>query len=125
MVFVQDARLWNRLGATLANGSKSEEAVDAYHMALNLSPGFIRARYNVGITCINLKAYTEAAEHFLTALNQQARGKDVFSTGATSQMSDTIWSTLQMCLSLMDRSDLRPLIKDRNLQGLNKIFNID
>lgn len=94
-------------------------------MALNLAPGFIRARYNVGITCINLKAYKEAAEHFLTALNQQARGKDVFSTGATSQMSDTIWSTLQMCLSLMDRSDLRPLVKDRNLQELNKIFNID
>ncbi|XP_066145765.1 peroxisomal targeting signal 1 receptor [Euwallacea fornicatus] len=120
-----DARLWNRLGATLANGSKSGEAVEAYHMALNLSPGFIRARYNVGITCINLRAYREAAEHFLTALNQQARGKDVLNTGTTSQMSDTIWSMLQMCLSLMDRSDLRPLIKDRNLSELNKIFNID
>lgn len=55
--WLQDARLWNRLGATLANGSKSEEAVEAYHMALNLAPGFIRARYNVGITCINLRAY--------------------------------------------------------------------
>lgn len=53
----QDARLWNRLGATLANGSRPEEAVDAYHHALNLCPGFIRARYNVGITCINLNAY--------------------------------------------------------------------
>ncbi|XP_050304470.1 peroxisomal targeting signal 1 receptor isoform X2 [Anthonomus grandis grandis] len=120
-----DARLWNRLGATLANGSKSEEAVEAYHHALRLSPGFIRARYNVGITCINLRAYREAAEHFLTALNQQARGKDVLNSGATSQMSDTIWSTLQMCLSLMDRTDLRPLVKDRNLAELNKIFNID
>ncbi|XP_019766680.2 peroxisomal targeting signal 1 receptor isoform X2 [Dendroctonus ponderosae] len=120
-----DARLWNRLGATLANGSKSEEAVEAYHMALNLSPGFIRARYNVGITCINLRAYREAVEHFLTALNQQARGKDVLNTGAMSQMSNTIWSTLQMCVSLMDRADLRPLVKERNLQELNKIFNID
>lgn len=55
--FFQDARLWNRLGATLANGSLSEEAVDAYHHALNLAPGFIRARYNVGVTCINLRAY--------------------------------------------------------------------
>ncbi|CAH1970546.1 unnamed protein product [Acanthoscelides obtectus] len=52
-----DARLWNRLGATLANGSRPEEAVDAYHHALNIVPGFIRARYNVGITCINLNAY--------------------------------------------------------------------
>ncbi|KAJ8941220.1 hypothetical protein NQ318_015652 [Aromia moschata] len=53
----EDARLWNRLGATLANGSKPEEAVEAYHHALNIAPGFIRARYNVGITCINLNAY--------------------------------------------------------------------
>lgn len=120
-----DARLWNRLGATLANGSKSEEAVEAYHHALNLIPGFIRARYNVGITCINLRAYKEAAEHFLTALNQQARGKDVLNTGSMSQMSDTIWSTLQMCISLMDRTDLRPLVKNRNLQELNNVFNVD
>lgn len=57
MKILQDSRLWNRLGATLANGSKPEEAVDAYHHALNIAPGFIRARYNVGITCINLGAH--------------------------------------------------------------------
>lgn len=56
-MYIQDARLWNRLGATLANGSRPEEAVEAYHHALNLAPGFIRARYNVGVTCINLRAY--------------------------------------------------------------------
>ena len=49
--------LWNRLGAILANGQRSEEAIDAYHKALELSPGFIRARYNLGIACINLNAY--------------------------------------------------------------------
>nr|CAI5868083.1 unnamed protein product [Callosobruchus analis] len=57
-----DARLWNRLGATLANGSRPEEAVNAYHHALNIAPGFIRARYNVGITCINLSAYRYVLE---------------------------------------------------------------
>lgn len=49
--------MWNRLGATLANGNRSEEAVDAYHNALHLFPGFIRARYNLGITCVNLGAH--------------------------------------------------------------------
>lgn len=49
--------MWNRLGATLANGSRSEEAVDAYRSALQLSPGFIRARYNLGITCVHLGAH--------------------------------------------------------------------
>ncbi|CAH1114123.1 unnamed protein product [Psylliodes chrysocephalus] len=121
----EDARLWNRLGATLANGSRPEEAVDAYHHALNLSPGFIRARYNVGITCINLHAYSEAAEHFLTALNQQARGKDVVNSGSLSQMSDTIWSTLRMCVSLMNRGELKVFVDKKDLNGLNKAFGID
>ncbi|KAJ8920158.1 hypothetical protein NQ315_011819 [Exocentrus adspersus] len=121
----EDARLWNRLGATLANGSRPEEAVEAYHHALNLAPGFIRARYNVGITCINLNAYREAAEHFLTALNQQARGKDVANSEGMSQMSDTIWSTLRMCISLMNRGDLKPAVDNRDLPQLNKAFGID
>ena len=49
--------LWNRLGAILANSQRSEEAVEVYHQALKLSPGLIRVRYNLGISCINLNAY--------------------------------------------------------------------
>ena len=37
-----DSLLWNRLGATLANSNRSEEAVSAYHTALSHSPGFVR-----------------------------------------------------------------------------------
>lgn len=28
--------------------------------------GYIRARYNIGISCVNLKAYHAAAEHFVS-----------------------------------------------------------
>lgn len=120
------AKLWNRLGASLANGNQSVEAVEAYQRALAIEPGYIRARYNVGIICINLKAYKEAAEHFLTALNHQATsmarsGLDKSSSG--NQMSDTIWSTLRMAVSLSGRVDLQQAIEDRDLKILNENFN--
>ena len=42
----------------LANGDQSEEAIGAYRKALDIYPGFVRARYNLGISCINLKVST-------------------------------------------------------------------
>lgn len=77
---------------------------------------------------INITAcaiFREAAEHFLIALNQQARGKDVTnSVGNVSQMSETIWSTLRMCISLMNRKDLREAVDRRDLAVLNEEFKI-
>lgn len=37
-----NAKTWNRLGASLANGNRPTEAVNAYQRALELQPGFIR-----------------------------------------------------------------------------------
>ena len=61
--------LWNRLGATLANSGRSEEAIGAYERALELNPNFVRARYNLGVSCINIGCYAEAATHLLGALD--------------------------------------------------------
>lgn len=66
----------------------------------------------------------EAAEHFLTALNQQAKGKDVMNSGKMSQMSEAIWSTLRMCVALMNRPELRPAVDNRDLHTLNKAFDV-
>ncbi|KAG4423944.1 hypothetical protein IFR04_002939 [Cadophora malorum] len=60
--------LWNRLGATLANSGRSEEAIAAYEKALTLRTNFVRARYNLGVSCINIGCYDEAASHLLGAL---------------------------------------------------------
>lgn len=60
--------LWNRLGATLANSGRSEEAITAYEQALSIAPNFVRARYNLGVSCININCHQEAAGHFLAAL---------------------------------------------------------
>ncbi|KAK9505064.1 hypothetical protein O3M35_009212 [Rhynocoris fuscipes] len=119
-----DSRMWNRLGATLANGNRSEEAVDAYRSALQLTPGFIRARYNLGITCVHLGAHREAAEHLLTALNQQASGRGPQGEFSIS-MSESIWNTLKLVLSLLDRKDLLDDAAQRNLAKLNQEFGIE
>jgi peroxin-5 len=60
--------LWNRLGATMANSGRSEEAIQAYERALELRPNFVRARYNLGVSCINMGVLPEAAGHLLGAL---------------------------------------------------------
>lgn len=46
-----DYLLWNRLGSSLSNGNKPEEALGAYREALQLRPTYTRAIYNVGVAC--------------------------------------------------------------------------
>ncbi|XP_034553138.1 peroxisomal biogenesis factor 5 isoform X1 [Notolabrus celidotus] len=121
----QDYLLWNKLGATLANGSRSEEAVAAYRRALELQPGFVRSRYNLGISCVNLGAHREAVEHFLEALSlqRQAAGDGARAVrgpggAAATMMSDNIWSTLRMALSMMGESSLYAAADRRDLDTL-------
>lgn len=40
----QDWLLYNRVGATMANSGRAEEALDYYYRALELNPAYIRAR---------------------------------------------------------------------------------
>ncbi|XP_057190166.1 PEX5-related protein isoform X2 [Triplophysa rosa] len=115
----EDYLLWNRLGATLANGDRSEEAVEAYTRALELQPGFIRSRYNLGISCINLGAHREAVSNFLTALHQQRKSR------SHQVMSSNIWAALRIALSLMDQPELFQAASVGDLDLLMRAFNMD
>ncbi|KAJ0032495.1 hypothetical protein NQD34_002576 [Periophthalmus magnuspinnatus] len=119
----EDYLLWNRLGATLANGDRSEEAVEAYTRALELQPGFIRSRYNLGISCINLGAHREAASNFLTALSLQRKSQSLQQSHQV--MSGNIWAALRIALSMMDQPELFQAANIGDLDLLMRAFNLD
>ena len=119
--------LWNRLGATLANSGRSEEAIDAYSRALALRPNFVRARYNLGVSCINIGCFTEAAQHLLGALAMhkvvEAEGKEkareVVGDGVSESQLDNmihqnqstnLYDTLRRVFGQMGRRDLADVV---------------
>ncbi|KAG7265904.1 hypothetical protein CRUP_014046 [Coryphaenoides rupestris] len=117
----QDYLLWNRLGATLANGDRSEEAVEAYSRALQIQPGFIRSRYNLGISCINLGFHREAASNFLTALRQQRQSQ----RASQPVMSANIWAALRIALSMMEQPELLHAASLGDLDLLMRAFDME
>ncbi|KAI8063841.1 hypothetical protein BC940DRAFT_306524 [Gongronella butleri] len=133
----QDYLLWNKLGATLANSKDTAGAIDAYFSALEINPTYVRARYNLAISCINLNQYQEAAEHLLTALAQQhqdAMGQSSMATAplvdehgqpATipSGMSENVWDSLRMVMFMMKREDLAVQCDRRNLDVFRSEFD--
>ncbi|XP_074446428.1 PEX5-related protein isoform X9 [Larus michahellis] len=120
----EDYTLWNRLGATLANGDRSEEAVEAYTRALEIQPGFIRSRYNLGISCINLGAYREAVSNFLTALSLQRKSRNQQQVPHPA-LSGNIWAALRIALSMMDQPELFQAANVGDLDILLRAFNLE
>ena len=119
--------LWNRLGATLANSGRSEEAIAAYEKALTLNPNFVRARYNLGVSCINIGCYEEAAQHLLGALSMhkvvEREGRERIQEvvgGAVDEarldrmmemnQSTNLYETLRRVFGQMNRRDLSDLV---------------
>ena len=122
--------LWNRLGATLANSGRSEEAITAYEKALELNPNFVRARYNLGVSCINIGCFHEAAQHLLGALDmhkmveREGREKareiveggggsgtglsddEAFERAIRHNQSTNLYDTLRKVFNNMERRDL-------------------
>ncbi|KAK0718762.1 hypothetical protein B0T21DRAFT_395754 [Apiosordaria backusii] len=118
--------LWNRLGATLANSGRSEEAIAAYEKALSINPNFVRARYNLGVSCINIGCHAEAAGHLLASLDMhksveksgREKARELLGGGSgpetdarieamtTQNRSTTLYDTLRRVFTQMGRRDL-------------------
>mmetsp|Transcript_110662 Transcript_110662/g.226354 ORF Transcript_110662/g.226354 Transcript_110662/m.226354 type:complete len:616 (+) Transcript_110662:984-2831(+) len=105
-----DYQLWNKLGATLANGSQSDQALPTYHQSLKLKPKYARAWLNMAISHSNLSNHDEAARCYLQTLS--------LNPAATH-----CWTYLRMSLSSNERWDLLPLVFERNLSGFREHFD--
>ncbi|KAI0706847.1 TPR-like protein [Cerioporus squamosus] len=122
-----DWLLYNRVGATLANSGHPEEALQYYYTALELNPGYIRARFNLGISCTNLRRYDEAAQHILDALILQA-GDSVHDPSGVDDnrgvTSHALWDSLKTCCLHMQRLDLATLCDQRDLDAFRLNFQM-
>lgn len=128
----EDSVLYNRVGATMANNARADEAIHYYYRALELNPGYIRARYNLGISCINLRHYDEAATHMLDALVLQdsevsdaAGDVDGEGTNKCSVTSSALWNSLRSTCLHLQRADLASLCDRQDLNGFRAVFHAD
>ena len=106
-----DYGLWNKVGATLANSARSEQAMPAYHKALKLRPKYARGYLNLGICHANLNNYSEAARNYLTALTLNPKASH-------------IWSYLRIAFTCLDRFDLAKLTDKRDVSLFKGEFTL-
>ncbi len=60
----------------------------------------------------NFPSLRQAVEHLLIALKQQVSGRGIHGEKSYA-MSESIWTTLKLALSLSERKDLLPLAEKR------------
>ncbi|KLO09238.1 TPR-like protein [Schizopora paradoxa] len=120
----EDWQLYNRVGATLANSGSAEEALQYYYRALELNPVYIRARFNLGISCINMRKYEEAAHHILDALMLQDSDGSVHGPDDKRGITSTaLWDSLKTTCLHLQRVDLASLCDRKDLDGFSREFH--
>jgi len=60
--------VWNKYGAALANSMRTEEAMNAYKIAIDLRPNYVRTLVNIGLANNNQTKFDDAIVSFLNAL---------------------------------------------------------
>jgi len=99
----QSHSLWNKLGATSANGGKSKEAIHAYNQALQLKPTYIRSWANSGIAHSNMGDHGAATVYFLRAL-------------VLNPHLEHLWDNLTSTFAMINRPDLSSKLQEHNVE---------
>jgi peroxin-5 len=106
----ENYQLWNKLGATLANSNRSEEAQHAYHKALTIKPKYARSWLNLAISHSNLQNFDESARCYLQTLS--------LNPGATH-----VWSYLRIALTCSEKWDLLPIAASQDLESFKQHYD--
>lgn len=104
-----DYSLWNKIGVTLANGSRSAEALSKYRRALELKPNYVRAWTNLGIGYANVSDFATAAALYVHAL-----GMNTDASG--------VWQYLRMAVACAERPELLDAVEAKDLATLQRAF---
>ncbi|KAJ7217874.1 hypothetical protein GGX14DRAFT_438704 [Mycena pura] len=112
-----DWLLYNRVGATMANSGRAEEALQYYHKALELNPLYIRAR----------SRFEEAIHHILNALSLQESDavsqRDNITQGGVT--TTALWDSLRTASISLQRPDLATFCDQQNLEGFRRSFQAE
>jgi peroxin-5 len=108
----EDYSLHNKVGATLANGNRSAQALPAYSKALSIRPSYARGWLNLGIAYANLSRYEDASKAYLQALHLNPSAKH-------------IWGYLRVVLTCMDRLELVELTTKEDIVALATTFGLE
>lgn len=116
--------LWNKLGATLANGGNSDDALRSYRKAVDLQPKLVRAWVNVGTAYANRGEYSKAMRYYLKAIsiseNEELDSNTANSSAVTGQSDSSlhVWGYVRNTLLSMSRADLLHLVEIQDVKSL-------
>jgi len=109
----------------LANNNEPQKAIEAYFHALEINPSYIRARYNLAISCMNINEVKEAVEHLLGALSIQSGNNNYYEGigDGPDANSTSVWETLRTALITLGRKDLLKKVDTRDLESFRNYFD--
>lgn len=116
--------LWNKLGATLANGGNSDDALRSYRKAVDLQPKLVRAWVNVGTAYANRGEFSKAMRYYLKAISMsENEGGETTNadSGPVFRQSDNllhVWGYVRNTLLSMSRADLLYLVETQDVKSL-------
>lgn len=103
--------LWNKYGAACAQLLQTEESIQAYKLAIDLRPNYVRTIVNLGLSHNNQANFQAAANCFLNALVLQPN-------------VDHVRTYIQTAFIQMKRFDLVEKLKGRDYSVFSDEFEL-